>query len=182
MNGNQQWADVDTLSGMAPLRQAVFSLGSNLGDRYEYLQEAVDALKITPGMRITDVSSVYETKPVGLAEQSDFLNIVVLAESTLTSMAMLERCQEIESALGRVRDIPQGPRTIDLDLIAVGRRQLRNDALTLPHPRAHERAFVLVPWLEADPAADLVGHGPVAALLSRVDATGVRRTELSIGL
>lgn len=181
MNENQRWADV-TNSDMAPLRQAVFSLGSNMDDRHSYLQAAVDALKTTPGMKLTDVSSVYETRPVGLTEQSDFLNIVVLAESTLASMTMLERCQAIENSLGRVRTIPQGPRTIDIDVIAVGRRQLRNDVLTLPHPRAHERAFVLVPWLEADPAADLVGHGPVAALLPRVDATGVRRTNLSIDL
>jgi len=182
MSENQGWIDIDTISGMEPLRQAVFSLGSNVGDRHWYLQAAVDALKATPGMQVTDVSSVYETKPVGPVGQFDFLNMVVLAESTLASMVMVERALAIEEALGRVRMVKQGPRTIDVDLIAVGRRQIHNETLTLPHPRAHDRAFVLVPWLEVDPAAELVGYGPVAALLSRVDTSGVQRTNLSIDL
>lgn len=167
--------DVDTLSGMAPLRVAVFSLGSNLGDRIEYLQGATNALRITPGLRVIGISSVYETTPVGNVDQPDFLNLVVVAESTLASMVMLERALAIEDAYARVRLVAQGPRTVDVDLIAVGDRILDGQHLTLPHPRAHERAFVLVPWLEVDPDARLVGHGRVADLLARVDASGVRR-------
>lgn len=169
------YLDVDTLSGMAPLRVAVFSLGSNLGDRFEYLQGATNALRATPGLKITGISSVYETTPVGVVEQPDFLNIVVVTESTLASMVMLERALAIEDAFSRVRLVPHGPRTVDVDLIAVADRVLHGEQLTLPHPRAHERAFVLLPWLEVEPDAELVGHGRIADLLAGLDASGVRR-------
>jgi len=102
---------------------------------------------------------------------------VVVADSTLASNVLLDRCQAIEDALGRVRTVPGGPRTIDVDLIAVGQRVTNNDRLTLPHPHAHERAFVLVPWLEADPDAELCGHGRVADLVAGVDTSGVRRRD-----
>ncbi len=173
--------DVDTLSEMSPLRTAVFSLGSNLGDRLEHLQGAVDHLRATPGMVIASVSSVYETTPVGLLEQPDFLNLIVIADSTLPSTVMLERALAIEDAFERVRLVTGGPRTVDVDLIAVGDRQLQSDFLTLPHPRAHERAFVLVPWLEIEPEAVLVGHGRVADLVRTVDVGGVhRRADLRV--
>ena len=175
MTGN--FLDVDTLSGMAPLRVATFSLGSNLGDRLDYLQGATSALRATPGLKVTAISSVYETTPVGPVDQPDFLNLVVVTESTLASMVMLERALAIEDAFARVRQVPGGPRTVDVDLIAVADRQIDNDVLTLPHPRAHERAFVLVPWLEADPDGFLVGHGRVADLVGLVDASGVRRRD-----
>ncbi|MGV8907664.1 MAG: 2-amino-4-hydroxy-6-hydroxymethyldihydropteridine diphosphokinase [Propionicimonas sp.] len=167
------YVDVDTLSGMAPLRVAVFSVGSNLGDRYDYLQGATNALRSTPGLRVTGISSVYETTPVGLVDQPDFLNLVVVTESTLPSMVMLERALAIEDAYARVRLLHWGPRTVDVDLIAVGDRQITGETLILPHPRAHERAFVLLPWHEVDPEAVLVGHGRVADLLAGVDASGV---------
>lgn len=169
--------DLDTLSGMAPLRQVTYSLGSNLGDRLEYLQGATNLLRQTPGMKITGVSSVYETDPVGLTDQPLFLNIVVQAESTLASTVMLERAHAIEEAFDRVREITFGPRTIDVDLIAVADRVINNDVLTLPHPRAHERAFVLVPWLELEPEAELVGHGRVADLVADLDTSVVRRRD-----
>ncbi len=169
--------DLDTLSGMAPLRQVTFSLGSNLGDRLEYLQGATDLLRQTPGMKVTGVSSVYETDPVGLTDQPLFLNIVVQAESTLASTVMLERAHAIEEAFDRVREVPLGPRTIDVDVIAVADRVIDNDVLTLPHPRAHERAFVLVPWLELEPEAELVGHGRVADLVADLDTATVRRRD-----
>jgi len=169
------YVDVDTLSGMAPLRVAVFSMGSNLGDRYEYLQGATNALRSTPGLKVTGISSVYETTPVGPVAQPDFLNLVVVTESTLPSMVMLERALAIEDAYARVRVVTGGPRTVDVDLIAVGDRQLAGETLTLPHPRAHERGFVLLPWHEVDPEAVLVGHGRIADLLAGVDVSGVHR-------
>lgn len=172
-----EYFDVDTLSGMAPLRVAVFSLGSNLGDRFEYLQGATGALRATPGLKITGISSVYETSPVGDVEQPDFLNIVVVTESTLPSMVMLERALAIEDAFNRVRLVPRGPRTVDVDLIAVGDRVLNGEQLTLPHPRAHERAFVLLPWHEVEPDAEVVGHGRIADLLAGLDVSGVRRRD-----
>lgn len=169
--------DLDTLSGMAPLRQVTYSLGSNLGDRLEYLQGATNLLMQTPGMKVTGVSSVYETDPIGFSDQPLFLNIIVQAESTLASTVMLERAHAIEEAFDRVRTIQFGPRTIDVDLIAVADRVINNDVLTLPHPRAHERAFVLVPWLELEPEAELVGHGRVADLLAHLDTSSVRRRD-----
>lgn len=158
-------------------RNSVFSIGSNLGDRMEYLNLAVRALRATPGLRLTGVSSVYATAPVGVVTQPDFLNAVVAVESTLPSMVMLERALAIEDALNRVRTTRWGPRTIDVDLITVDDRQLESPELTLPHPRAHERAFVLVPWLEVQPDAVLVGHGPIVDLVAGLDTAGVRRCD-----
>jgi 2-amino-4-hydroxy-6-hydroxymethyldihydropteridine diphosphokinase len=171
---SDDYLDIDVLSEMSPTREAVFSLGSNLGDRFEYLQGAVKHLRTTPGLKITDVSSVYETTPVGLLDQPDFLNLVVVASSTLASMVMLERALAIEDAFDRVREVPGGPRTVDVDLIAVDDRQINNDFITLPHPRAHERGFVLVPWLQVRPEATIVGRGRVADLVAEVDVSGLR--------
>jgi 2-amino-4-hydroxy-6-hydroxymethyldihydropteridine diphosphokinase len=173
----EDYLDIDGLSGMTPLRTAVFSLGSNLGERHEYLQGAVNHLRSTPGLEVTAISSVYETTPVGPVEQPDFLNLVVTATSSLASTVMLERALAIEDAFDRVRTIAGGPRTVDVDLIAVDDRQFSTDLLTLPHPRAHERGFVLIPWAEIAPDAELVGHGRVAELAEAVDGTGVRRRE-----
>ncbi len=170
--------DVDTLSGMVPLRQVVFSIGSNLGDRLAYLQGALDLLRITPTLSIVDVSPVYETAPVGpVPDQPDFLNIVVRADSTLASLVLLERAQAIERNFLRTRDLPGGARTLDVDLITVGDRIKTTPELTLPHPRAHQRAFVLVPWLDIDTTATLPGLGRVADLLRDVDSSGVRRRD-----
>lgn len=168
--------DVDTLAGMVPIRTVVFSIGSNLGDRLGYLQGAVDALRATPQLTVVDISSVYETAPVGpVLDQPDFLNLIVRADSALASLVLLERAQAIENHFRRVREVPGGPRTLDVDLITVGERVKNTPVLTLPHPRAHERAFVLLPWHEIDPTAELPERGPVADLLGRLDAAGVRR-------
>lgn len=176
--------DLDTLVGIPTTRKVVYSIGSNLGDRLAFLQGAVDALRMTPQLTLDAVSSVYETAPVGeVTDQPDFLNIVVTATSTLASMVLLERAQAIENAFARTRQVPGGPRTLDVDLIAVGDRVKRTIPLTLPHPRAHERAFVLVPWAEIEPEASLPGLGPIAALLEGIDRRGVvRRPELGIDL
>ncbi|MFT3833080.1 MAG: 2-amino-4-hydroxy-6-hydroxymethyldihydropteridine diphosphokinase [Micropruina sp.] len=170
--------DVDTLSGMLPLRPVVFSIGSNLGDRLAFLQGAVDLLRMTPALTVTDVSPVFETAPVGeVIDQPDFLNIVVLAESTLASLVLLERAQAIETNFRRTREIPGGARTLDVDLVTVGDRVKNTPVLTLPHPRAHQRAFVLVPWLAIDPGAAIPGRGPVADLLPVTQTSGVRRRD-----
>ena len=166
--------DLDTLSGMRPLRPVVFSLGANLGDPLDSLQEAVGHIARTPDLIVTGVSHVYATDPVGFTDQPDFLNIVLLAESTMPSTVLLERALAIEDSLGRERLERWGPRTIDIDLIVVGERHRNDSHLVLPHPRASERAFVLVPWLDADPDAALPGHGRVADLLVGMDTSGVR--------
>jgi len=175
--------DTDTLSGMKPLRKVVYSIGSNLGDRMANLQGAIDALRDTPDVIVVDVSSIYETDPVGgPADNPQFLNLVVVAETTLEPRTLLERAFAIEDAFGRTRDGERwGPRTLDVDLIMVGNTQTDQADLKLPHPFARERGFVLVPWLEIDPKGVIPGQGPVADLAADVDASGVtRRDDLAI--
>jgi dihydroneopterin aldolase/2-amino-4-hydroxy-6-hydroxymethyldihydropteridine diphosphokinase len=156
---------------------AVLALGSNLGARQQELQRAVDQLAATPGLRVTAVSPVYETDPVGGPEQPDFLNAVVLAVTDLPPTALLRRAQAIEAAARRTREVRWGPRTLDVDIVAYGEQVSADPTLTLPHPRARERAFVLAPWRDADPDAELPGYGPVAALLAAVGGQGVRRRD-----
>ncbi len=175
--------DADTMTGgMRPIRQAVISIGSNLGDRLNRLQGAVSALEDTPEVQVVSVSSVYETQPVGAPEGSGpVLNAVVLIDTTLTVHTLLDRAHAIEDAFGRERSEPGAPRTLDVDLVVVGDRVADDETLTLPHPRAHERAFVLLPWLEIDPEGEIPGQGFVADLVGDVDTTGVvRREDLEI--
>ena len=149
---------------------AVLSIGSNLGDRLGWLRLAVEVLDPHAG------SPVYETAPVGGVEQGDFLNAVVLC--ALDATTAWERAQQAEHRAGRERVVRWGPRSLDVDVVdAPGSAP----ELDLPHPRAHERGFVLRPWLDVQPDAVLRGHGPVAALLDRLDASGVRRTDLVLG-
>lgn len=171
--------DADTMTGgMRPIRQAVLSIGSNLGDRAGRLQGAVSALEDTPEVTVVAISSVYETEPVGAPEGSGpFLNAVVLIDTTLTVHTLLDRALAIEDAFERERSEPGAPRTLDVDIIVVGDRIANDDSLVLPHPRAHERGFVLVPWLEIDPEGEIPGHGFVADLLSGVDTSGVTKRE-----
>lgn len=170
--------DTDTLSGMKPLRKVVYSLGSNLGDRLGNLQGAVDALRDTPDVIVVDVSPVYETQAQGgPADSPDFLNLVVVAETTLEPRTLLERALAIEDAFGRERTGHWSPRTLDVDLIVVGGTETDQPDLRLPHPLAHERGFVLVPWYDIDPRGEVPGHGSVAELVARVEAKGVRRRD-----
>jgi len=156
----------------------VLALGSNLGDRMSNLQRAVDLLCAGEGgLACTAVSPVYETAPVGGPAQDDYLNAVLLVRTSLTASEVLERCQAAEHQLGRIRQVRWGPRTLDVDVIAYGGEHSDDPALTLPHPRAHERAFVLAPWLDADPAATLPGLGAVAGLLAAVGTAGVARLQ-----
>jgi 2-amino-4-hydroxy-6-hydroxymethyldihydropteridine diphosphokinase len=158
----------------------VLALGSNLGDRRDILQGAVDAIVGLPGIRVTAVSPVYETVPVGGPAQPDYLNAVVLAEATPSARELLGRLHEIEAAFDRVRLVRWGPRTLDIDVIDFGGERSDDPELTLPHPRAHERAFVLGPWNDVDPGAALPGHGPVAGLLAKADRSGLRRSTRSL--
>jgi len=180
---NPHAIDADTLSGMKPLRKVVYSIGSNLGDRLGNVQGAVDALRDTPDVIVVDVSSVYETKPLGGPPDSpEFLNIVVIAETTLEPRTLVERAFAIEDAFGRTRDGERwAPRTLDVDLIMVGNAEVDQEDLRLPHPLAHERAFVLVPWYEVDPTAEIIGKGAIGDLLGKADSSGVvRRDDLVI--
>jgi 2-amino-4-hydroxy-6-hydroxymethyldihydropteridine diphosphokinase len=155
--------------------KAVLALGSNLGNRFQILQGAMDVLFDAPGLEFVRASPVYETDPVGGPPGQDpYLNAVVIAETTLEPRTLLERAMSVENAFGRVRAERWGPRTLDVDLIVVGDIVRDDPDLTLPHPRAHERAFVLAPWADADPEATLPGHGRVADLLAGLDRRGIR--------
>jgi 2-amino-4-hydroxy-6-hydroxymethyldihydropteridine diphosphokinase len=158
-------------------RRTVIAMGSNIGDRLDYLQGGLDGLFDTPRITFLAVSPVYETTPVGGPEQPDYLNAVVIAETSMPARAVLERCLSLEDAYGRVRDERWGPRTLDLDLIIYGDEVSNSPGLTLPHPRAHERAFVLAPWLDADPQAQIPGCGPVADLLAALGTAGIALVE-----
>ncbi len=163
-------------------RQAVLALGSNLGDRQDILQGGVDAIAGIEGVRLTGVSPVYETVPVGGPPQPDYLNAVVLADVSIPSRELLDELHGVEAAFDRVRLVRWGPRTLDIDIITVAGEHSDDPELTLPHPRAYERAFVLDPWHDVDPDAVLAGYGPVADLLARVDQTGIRRSKVPLVL
>jgi len=150
---------------------AVLSLGSNVGDRLAHLRTGLEVLQPYA------VSSVWETAPVGGVEQDDFLNMVALVDADAT--AAWERAQRAEQRAGRRREVRWGPRTLDVDVVVAPPPV--PPELTLPHPRAGERAFVLAPWLELAPHAVLPGAGAVAELLAALGTHGVRRTHLDPG-
>ncbi|HEX4655630.1 MAG TPA: 2-amino-4-hydroxy-6-hydroxymethyldihydropteridine diphosphokinase [Mycobacteriales bacterium] len=152
--------------------KAVLSLGSNMGDRAAHLATARQM--IAAEYPVIAVSSIYETVPVGVDDQPSFLNQVVVVEADDADV-LLAAAHRAESARGRLRNRRWGPRTLDVDVVTVDAIQSSSPRLTLPHPRAHERAFVLVPWLEVDPDAELPGRGQVAALLRGLDRSVVRR-------
>lgn len=137
------------------MRRAYLSLGSNQGDRLEYLRRAVALLNATGKVREIRASSVYETAPVGYTEQAPFLNMILECRTKLTPLELLHVCQAIEAECGRYRSVRWGPRTLDIDIVSIDATVQSTPELTLPHPRAHERAFVLVPLLELDPNAVL---------------------------
>lgn len=168
---NPYIVDADTLTGeMRPIRRVVMALGSNLGERLATLQGAVDAIADTPDVWVTGVSPIYETEPVNCPPGSDtFLNAVLLADTTLAANRLMDRALAIEDAFERERsEVPNSPRTLDVDLIVVGDRRSDTPALQLPHPRAAERAFVLKPWFDLEPDAELPGFGPIADLLANL--------------
>jgi 2-amino-4-hydroxy-6-hydroxymethyldihydropteridine diphosphokinase len=184
---NPNIVDADTLTGeMRPIRRAVVALGSNLGERQTSLQGALNALADTPDVWITGVSPVYETDPVDSPDGSEpFLNAVVLLDTTLAASRLLDRAHAIEDAFGRERSDGEhnAPRTLDVDVIVVGDRRRDDDRMRLPHPRAAERAFVLQPWFDIEPDAEIPDAGPIAELLDKCDRTGLtRRDDLALQL
>ncbi|MBL3686045.1 2-amino-4-hydroxy-6-hydroxymethyldihydropteridine diphosphokinase [Leucobacter zeae] len=160
---------------IAQLVPVLLAFGANLGDRGETIRAAQRELAAAPGIRSFTASRLHETIAF-TAEGPDpdaprYLNGVATAETTLAPHELLDLMQAIESRHGRVRDVRWGDRTLDIDLILFGGRVIRDERLAVPHPRAHERDFVLAPWLDLDPDAVLMGHGRVAELLERVGDT-----------
>ena len=146
--------------------KVVIALGSNIGDTNSHLHHAIEEL--AKHIEVKAVSSFYKTAPVGGPIQDDYLNAVLVAQSEMDPLDLLVIMQEIETLAGRTREVHWGPRTLDLDLIAFGDHKINEPHLELPHPRAHERTFVLEPWLEIDPEAELTGHGSIADLLAEL--------------
>ena len=153
--------------------RAFVGLGSNLDDPERQIETALAALDAVPGTRVVHRSRRYRTKPVGYAHQPDFVNAVAELETGLEPQALLQELFTLERAQRRVRGRRNGPRTLDLDLLLYDQRELDEPGLTLPHPRMHERAFVLVPLHEIAPQASVPGRGRVAALLGQLDTCGV---------
>lgn len=158
--------------------KAVLALGANLGDRAATLQKALDGLAAQ--MQVVAVSGIYETAPVGGPAQPDFYNAVVLVDTALTASQLLTVAHSLEAAAGRVRLEHWGPRTLDVDVLAYGDQRSDDPQLTLPHPRAHERAFVVLPWLEVEPDGAINGCGTLAQLATNLGADGVRRLDAPV--
>lgn len=155
------------------MSRAVLSLGSNIGDRLATLNAALAGLAAAD-VHIVAFSPVYETDPVGGPEQPDYLNAVVVVETDLSPYDLLEVTQGVEAALGRVRVERWGPRTVDIDIVSFDDLVSDDPRLTLPHPRAAERAFVLAPWHDVEPGAVLSDGRAVVAVLAGLGPAGVR--------
>lgn len=174
------FADVAVTRRRRGALRAVLGLGANLGDSLAALQGAVDALAADERTEVTAISGVWQTTPVGGPEQPDYLNAVVVVGTTRDPWQLLEMCQRIEADAGRVRTVRWGPRTLDIDILAVDGQRWADPDLSLPHPRAAERAFVLAPWAEVAGADRPGGRGTstVAELLASIGPdSGVQRLD-----
>jgi 2-amino-4-hydroxy-6-hydroxymethyldihydropteridine diphosphokinase len=152
-------------------------MGANLGEPRAQLLSAWEALGRIPDTQVIARSSLYRSAPIGYADQPAFLNCVARLETALPAQSLLAQLQQIERGLGRARSFPNAPRTIDLDLLLYGTETLDTPNLTLPHPRMHERAFVLVPLLELEPGATIPGRGKAAELLRKCAGQSIERIE-----
>lgn len=157
------------------MTRAFVALGANLGDPAATVQAAFGELGRLPGTRLVRASSLYRTAPVGLAEQPDFINAVAELATGLPAGELLAALLALENRFGRIRHERNGPRTLDLDLLLYGNLVVAGRELTLPHPRLHQRAFVLVPLAEIAPGLTLPGRGSVAAWLPAVASQGIER-------
>jgi 2-amino-4-hydroxy-6-hydroxymethyldihydropteridine diphosphokinase len=155
---------------------AFIALGSNIGNRYDNIVQAIERLKSDSAIRLVNLSSIYETDPVGYEDQALFLNMVIKVQTNLNAMELLEICLKIELELGRKREMKWGPRTLDLDILTFNQENIESEKLVVPHPRMTERAFVLVPLVEIDQNLRLPGvDKPLNILLNELpDKEGVR--------
>jgi 2-amino-4-hydroxy-6-hydroxymethyldihydropteridine diphosphokinase len=157
---------------------AYIGLGANIGEPLPRLREAMEALARLPDTRLIVCSSFYRSAPIGITQQPDFVNAVCTLDTGLSAAALLQHLLEIESEHGRMRGSqPGGPRTMDLDLLLYGTERVYGESLTLPHPRMHERRFVLLPLSEIAPTLEIPGRGRVAELLRSCGGQRVERME-----
>ena len=157
--------------------RAYVALGANLGEPVAHLRAAIADLDALPGTRVVARSSLYRSAPVGLVNQPDFINAVVAVDTALEALPLLRTLLAIEARHGRVRSVPNAPRTLDLDLLLYGEAVVGGAELTLPHPRMHERAFVLLPLLEIAPELLLPGLGAARGFLPAVAGQAIERSE-----
>ena len=155
---------------------AYIGFGSNVGDKVEHIRSAAERLRKVDGVKQVKMSSLYRTAPVGKTDQDWFVNAVGKVDTDLSAKELFNECIEIERALKRVRRERWGPRTIDLDVLLYGDQIFDTDDLQVPHPRMHERAFVLIPLAELEPGIRLNGQG-VAGLISDLEASRVRHLD-----
>jgi 2-amino-4-hydroxy-6-hydroxymethyldihydropteridine diphosphokinase len=151
------------------MRTAFVGIGSNLGEREINLGRALELLSAEDGIEVSAVSEIRETEPVGPVEQGPFLNGAARLETSLAPRELLERLLAVENRLGRVRTERWGPRTIDLDLLLYGNERIDEPGRTVPHPRLHERRFVLEPLADLDPTLEIPAKGSVSALLAELE-------------
>lgn len=155
--------------------RAFVALGSNLNDPASQVRSGAQALARLPDTQLLRCSSLYRTAPVGLTEQPEFINAVCALDTALHPRSLMQALLEIERAHGRTRDRPGGPRTLDLDLLLYGDETFQEPGLTVPHPRLHERAFVLYPLQEIAPALVIPGRGRIEDLLPACAGQGIER-------
>lgn len=167
------------MTGRTATAEAFVALGANLEDPVRQIRNAIAELRSIEQTQVLAVSSLYRTAPVGYADQPDFINAAAKLRTGLSPHELLDALHAIENRHGRQRSVRNAPRTLDLDLLLYGMRVVREDDLTLPHPRMHERAFVLMPLAEIAPEATVPGHGPVAQLLGQVDRGGVEKFDVA---
>lgn len=160
------------------MEKVYLGLGTNRGSREENLIEAISLLTKAP-LKITAISSIYETEPWGYEEQSDFLNLCLELETKLAPQELLEECQRIEDEMGRIRDKKWGPRIIDIDILVYDNREVETAQLTIPHPRIEERAFVLVPLQELNPSLKIRGKR-ITAYVKEISTEGIRDYDTKI--
>lgn len=160
---------------MTPEVRAYVAIGSNLGDPARAVRAAFDGLAAMPGCRLAARSSLYRTTPVGVGRQPDFINAVAAVDTTLEPLALLAELLALEARHGRIRVAPLAARTLDLDLLLHGTTVMDGTNLQLPHPRMHQRAFVLAPLAEIAPDLVIPGRGPIAGLLPAVAGQRIER-------
>jgi len=161
--------------------RAFVALGSNLNDPPAQVRSGARALGQLPDTRLRRCSSLYHTAPIGMTGQPDFINAVCEIETTLPAATLMQALLGIEQAHGRKRDQPGGPRTLDLDLLLYGEMACAEPGLTLPHPRLHERAFVLYPLQEIAPAIEIPGRGRIEGLMAACTGQGIERLDMRAG-